>query len=262
MATIYDMHCHVGFCPDAPAAAAALQKAEVAAFSCSVTPEEYQSSRATLEACDNVRVALGLHPWWVQPSHVKTPADAVQNSAIEQFLELASSERYIGEVGMDLSPRHAAWQEQQQAVFRRVVRSCALKGGKVLSIHAVRASSIILDELNEAGLFRLESESTCIFHWFSGTPSELKYAKEAGCYFSINPRMLESKRGRFYAQNIPLEQLLLETDAPEEQGQQIDATDIRQRLEGLLDCIAELRKIDRSELAEIVATNSKALLGL
>lgn len=300
------MHCHVGFCPDAPAAAAALAVQNVSAFSCSVTPAEYEVSRAALANSPNVRVALGLHPWWLTAEHADAaagttlvaqdvssaaqdaaltlasqgtipaahsatfssqgttmaPPDATPAAYVEQFLQRATNERFIGEVGMDLSPRHAGHLELQQAAFRRIVRGCALKGGKVLSIHAVRSASIILDELNSAGLFRLDSNSVCIFHWFSGTPSELKYAKEAGCYFSINPRMLESKRGRFYAQNIPLGQLLLETDAPEAAGDQIDAADICARLEALLDGLAQLRHVNRDELAETIAASSKALLGL
>lgn len=281
--TLYDMHCHVGFCPDAPAAAAALAAEHIAAFSCSVLPGEYQDMSRLLAGAPNVRVALGLHPWWVTPAQIvagATPpggafasvaegsvpntseASGPSPSALEQFITLSTAERYIGEVGIDLSPSHAQWQDLQQAAFRRIVRTCTLSGNKVLSIHAVRSASLILDELNDAGAFRLGSGITCIFHWFSGTPSEMKYAQEAGCYFSINPRMLQSKRGRFYAQNVPLGQLLLETDAPANQGDQISAPEIRQALEGLLANLAQLRHVEVGELSQTIAENSKALLGL
>lgn len=35
------------------------------------------------------------------------------------------------------------------------------------------------------------------------------------CYFSVNERMLGTKRGREYARQIPLDKLLIETNARE-----------------------------------------------
>lgn len=256
------MHCHVGFCSDPASAARALEREDVSAFSCSVTPSEYARVKQLLADQANIRVALGLHPWWVQKARAAAPGDDTGASLVDEFVSLLKEERFIGEVGLDLSPRHAEWLTQQQAVFRRIVRGCAVSGNKVFSIHAVRSASMILDELNEAGIFRVDSSSVCVFHWFSGTPSELKFAQEAGCYFSINPHMLESKRGRFYAQNIPLGQLLLETDAPAAEGDELDAVDIRRRLERSLETLAELRKVEVAELSETIAATSKALLGM
>ena len=53
-----------------------------------------------------------------------------------------------------------------------------------------------------------------ILHWFTGTMGELKRAVEMGCYFSINPRMFKTKSGIEIIKKIPIECVLLESDAP------------------------------------------------
>ena len=44
--------------------------------------------------------------------------------------------------------------------------------------------------------------------------SERKLAIDNGAYFSINPKMLETKAGKDVIRNIPADRILLETDAP------------------------------------------------
>jgi len=53
-----------------------------------------------------------------------------------------------------------------------------------------------------------------ILHWFSGSIKVAARAWTLGCYFSINPRMLEHDAGLKLVKAIPVERLLLETDAP------------------------------------------------
>ena len=43
---------------------------------------------------------------------------------------------------------------------------------------------------------------------------ELKRAVEMGCYFSINPRMFKTKSGIEIIKRIPIERVVLESDAP------------------------------------------------
>ncbi len=42
----------------------------------------------------------------------------------------------------------------------------------------------------------------------------MERAIEIGCYFSVNPRMLETKSGVEVIKKIPYDRMLLETDAP------------------------------------------------
>lgn len=117
----------------------------------------------------------------------------------------------MGEVGIDASPRYAKSLPEQKHVFERVLKACSSEGGKVLSIHAVRSVSLVLDMLEE----HLDlSANTPVLHWFSGSPSEARRAAKLGCMFSINDRMLTGSKAGALMKAIPEEAMLTETDGP------------------------------------------------
>ncbi|TGU42161.1 TatD family deoxyribonuclease, partial [bacterium M00.F.Ca.ET.152.01.1.1] len=101
--------------------------------------------------------------------------------------------------------------EKQTEVFRHILQICATRGGKVLSIHAVRTTAQILDHLEE--LFP-RSAGRVVFHWFSGTIPEARRAAAFGCYFSVNQAMFRNERDQKLVRSLPLDRLLTETDGP------------------------------------------------
>ena len=247
---LFDMHCHLGFCEDAAKAARELAAAGVGAFSNTVTPAEFAEQRAVLTGVGNVCVGVGLHPWWVGES----------DTACESLLATVERERLVGEVGLDFSPVHVATREAQVDVLAQVARACAQVGGKVVSLHAVRAVDDVLDVLDRAGALAADAGNACIVHWFSGASDQLTRARRLGCFFSVNPRMLQSKRGRAYAQAIPADRLLLETDLPSQAGAPWSAAHVRHLLEQTVRDLAQLRREDATELQERIATTSRTLL--
>ena len=168
-----DMHCHLDFSSDMAALARLAQAHGVAAFSNTVTPEGYLAAGEALAGFPNVRTGVGL----------------------------------------DFTPRREGTFETQLDAFERIVDTCCAQGGKVISIHAVRSATAVLDVLERHGATR---SNACILHWFSGSSQELARARELGCHFSVNPNMLATKRGRAYVRQIPPGRLLLETDLPDE----------------------------------------------
>lgn len=245
---VFDMHCHLDFAPDVHEAGADAQEQLAGAFSVTVSPAGYVRAARELDSFERVRVGLGLHPWWI--------ADGTCEDEVALFERLAPCERFIGEVGLDFGREHAARREAQLATFDRVVSTCA-DGGKVISIHAVRAVGATLDVLERRSAL---AGNVCIFHRFAGTSDELHRAVRLGCRFSINPKMLASKRGRAYARSIPEDLLLLETDEPSGEGAAYDAHAARLRLESMIDELAALRRAPRFELAARIAHKSAELL--
>ena len=249
---LFDMHCHLGFCADSAHAARELAAQGVGAFSNTVTPAEFAEQRAALADAANVRVGAGLHPWWAGEFDPFADWDRLYG--------LVARNRFIGEVGLDFSPRHADTRKVQLDALTCIAHACARTGNKVLSVHAVRAVDQVLDELERASVFGGMTGNACIIHWFSGTSDQLTRARRVGCFFSVNPRMLESKRGRAYAQAIPADRLLLETDEPASEGAPWDAVRVRELLEGSLAQLAALRGDDPAELRERIAQTSRTLL--
>lgn len=248
---LFDMHCHLGFCEDAAQAARELAAAGVAAFSNTVTLAEFAAQQVALAGAANARVGCGLHPWWVGED-VAADLDALCAEVERQ--------RFVGEVGLDFSPSHVATRQAQMAALSQVADVCGRTGGKVVSLHAVRAVDDVLDVLEGAGALAEAAGNACIIHWFSGTSDQLARARRLGAFFSVNPRMLQSKRGRAYAQAMPGNRLLLETDLPAQAGASWDAERVRQLL-GQTECqLAELRGEDVADLQERIAATSRALL--
>ena len=100
----------------------------------------------------------------------------------------------------------------------------------------------------------------CIFHWFSGSQEELTRAIDAGCLFSVNERMLKTKRGRAYARAIPEGRLLIETDFPSKPTPMTIPQDVSPRLERTMSLLAEARGADERLLASAIADASERLL--
>lgn len=248
----FDMHCHLGFCEDAVQAARALAAAGVGAFSNTVTPVEFAEQRVALAGAGNVRTGAGLHPWWVGGYDVAANWD--------RLYDLVARTRFVGEVGLDFSSAHIATRKAQVDALACVAHVSARTGDKVLSVHAVRAVDQVLDVLEGASVLGGMTGNACIIHWFSGTSDQLTRARRAGCYFSVNPRMLQSKRGRAYVQAIPVDRLLLETDEPASAGASWSAARVRKLLEETLTQLAVLRGDDPAELCERIAQTSRTLL--
>ena len=249
---LFDLHCHVDFAPNAASLAVGLDELGVSALSATVTPEGYERAVQELAACGNVRVGLGLHPWWGAGSETGDGGEA-----LESFERLVGSARFIGEIGLDFGARHVASRDAQERAFDRVVSACVKRGDKVLTLHAVRAAGAVLDALER---HRATEGNACVFHWFSGSSGDLQRAIRLGCFFSVGPRMLATKRGRAYARGLPRERLLLETDEPSSPGASLEAGVWRGLLERTLADLAGLRDESAADLGMRIAATSASLL--
>ena len=247
MGTIVDMHCHLDFLSDAAEFARAAHERGMTFFSNTVTPDGFERVRDLLADCPNVRVGVGLHPWWVHDGRCGDEDAA-------RVCELVGETRFVGEVGLDFGKRCALSREAQVEAFSSIARACAQHGGKLLSVHAVRSADDVLDVLEETECL---ADNQVIFHWYSDTSEALWRAVRAGCYFSVNLRMLSARRGREYARVLPADRLLLETDLPPESDSAfaLDAweADIREAL-------AQLESIRGEAMASRLAETSARLL--
>ena len=215
-----------------------------------VTPQEYLSLRSALAGEKGVALAAGLHPWWVRDA---SDADAL--------CRLLPGVRWVGEIGLDAAPRHAATWDAQFAVFERICSTCAEtsdpEAPKVLSIHAVRSASTVLDVLERTGA---TERCRCVLHWFSGSSEELWRAVHLGCLFSLGEHSLATRRGREYARILPENCLLTETDLPEGENSPTTADDVIGSLERAVTGIAAARGVTPNEVRALVARNATALL--
>lgn len=250
---LFDAHCHLDLMSHPNAVADEATTLGLSLFDCGVDPHDF--ARAKKRACNrsNIFAGIGLHPWWLADGRCGI-------AEINLLCEVAAQERFIGEVGLDFSARFATSEPLQIQALDRLCNALVQHplAGRVISIHAVRSAGTVLDALESYGLLTPSPNSPAIiFHWFSGTSNEFVRARNAGCYFSVNERMLATKRGREYARQIPLDRLLLETDAPAEPQADASARQLITSLKSASLHIAELKNCVVESAESIVLEKSR-----
>jgi TatD DNase family protein len=194
--TLYvDAHCHLDVLTDPRRSLG--QSTATIVVAVSELPSRYRLLLARFGDHPRVRVALGLHPL--------RAGDATQ---VEQDLLIGglSDTRYVGEVGLDFSTLGRDSKRAQLQLFNRLLGEAELVR-KVVTVHSRRAETVTIDLLAQARV-------TAILHWYSGPPGLVDKALAAGLYFSINPAMLRTQKGRETLALIPRNRVLTESDAP------------------------------------------------
>jgi TatD DNase family protein len=211
---LLDSHCHLDaseFDTDRQQVMAEAVRAGVVGI---VVPA-YVASRwpALLALCANAQQpslwpALGLHPVYIAEHR---EADlGVLEAALLAHPELVA----VGEIGLDrflpelITP--AMWRKQQE--FFEAQLSLAQAHGKSVIIHARRCHAEIVRSLRRVGF----SQGGAV-HAFSGSVPEAQAYIALGLHLGLGGPLTypQSRKLRDIATLIPLEHLLIETDAPD-----------------------------------------------
>lgn len=146
-----------------------------------------------------VRLALGLHP--LEAGRLDLERE------LRLFAAYQAHTSYIGEVGLDFSKEGRPSAQAQELAFAEILATAGV-AEKVLTIHSRGAAQRTITLLREAGARR------GILHWFTGSLSEAEEALDAGLFFSLNPMMLRSKKGKTLVEQLPSDRVLAESDGP------------------------------------------------
>jgi TatD DNase family protein len=193
-----DAHCHLDLYPDPSEAAADAEKAGVFTVFVTNLPSAFDVAYPHTVRFKKVRIAVGLHP---------LNANLHTEGELARFRELVQKTSFIGEVGLDFSRDGVTTRNKQLNSFRFVLQ-CLEKQAKFVTIHSRQAESAVLDLLGE------HYPHPVVFHWYSGAARNLDLAIKRGDFFSINPSMFRSKKGRSLIEQIPRDRALTESDGP------------------------------------------------
>jgi TatD DNase family protein len=240
-----DFHCHVDLYKDHSALIAECDREGVATLAVTTTPKAWPRNRELAAKSAHVRIALGLHPQLVAERENELPI-------FERYL---SDARYVGEIGLDAGPRFYRSFPAQERVFERILRACAEQGGKILTVHSVRAVGKVMNHI-ESSL--PQDRGRVVLHWFTGTLAEAHRAVALGCYFSINGEMLRSPKHRQLVGSLPLDRLLTETDGPfvERDGHPLRPRDVDHTVAEL----AEARYVSAKAMGDAILQNLRRLV--
>ena len=215
-----DTHCHIDLYSDPLAIAKEVERQKILTIAVTNLPSHFEIGQPHLRSFRQIRPALGLHPLMTE-YHKKER---------ENFKKLLSRTSYIGEVGLDFS-REGRDTRNVQIESLRFVFNRIQDRPRFISLHSRGAESTVLELLEE---FNIQG---AVFHWYSGSLTTLERIVQTGHYFSVNPAMVRSKKGRSIIDRIPSDRILTESDGPHVQlrNQPVRPTDIKTVLEALRD---------------------------
>lgn len=201
-----DSHCHLDFpelVKNLPDVLAQMQRNDVVAALCvSVNLADFPQVLALAEQYPNIYASVGVHPDY----------EDVEEPSAERLAELAQHPKVIaiGETGLDYF-RLKGDLEWQRARFRNHIRA-ARACGKPLIVHTREAAADtlrIMKEENAAG-------AGGVMHCFTETWEVAEAALAMDFYISFSGIVTfkNAKQIKEVAQRVPLERILIETDAP------------------------------------------------
>lgn len=206
---LVDHHAHLDFPQFAEERDALVARAAAAGVGMIVTistrVRRFPEIRAIAEAHANVFCSVGTHPH---------QADEEADVPANEILRLSQHPKVVsvGEAGLDYFYKHASAQNQAEG-FRKHIR-IARETGLPLEIHTRDADEdtarILTEEYRNGGPF------PALLHCFTGGRDLAMRALEMGLYISFSGviSFKKSEALRAIAAEIPLDRLLVETDAP------------------------------------------------
>ncbi|MDP2921757.1 MAG: TatD family hydrolase [Candidatus Omnitrophota bacterium] len=212
------------------------------------------TARSVQLAGDNesIYAAIGIHPH---------EADRVSENDIKVFQGFLEKPKVValGEIGLDYY-KNISSGENQRKLFRRLLE-IAKGAGLPLIIHNRDANSDMMNILKEV----IGKRASGVMHCFSGDEAFLKECLDMGLFisFTCNITYKNAERLRGVAKSVPMDRLLLETDAPflapqEFRGKRNEPMRVKYAAEE----IARIKGLSFEEVARITTDNAKVLFKL
>jgi TatD DNase family protein len=201
-----DSHCHLSFPElrgDIDGVLARMrQRQVVAALNVCVTLEEFPTVLALAEAHREIFASVGVHPDY-QDGREPTEQDLLDSARHPKVVA-------IGETGLDYYrlKEPLDWQRERFRTHIRAARRC----GKPLIIHTRAAAEDTLRIMEE----ETAGEAGGLMHCFTETRAVAAAALDLGFYISFSGIVTfkNATELREVAKFVPLDRLLIETDAP------------------------------------------------
>lgn len=209
-----------------------------------------------------VHAAYGLHPWWQK--------ERSQNWAL-RLEELLSSDpkATIGETGLDRWMEASDMEDQRGVLEAHLALSRKLD--RPITLHCLKAWPELASCIKHAP----PSRRGFLLHSYSGPREAIAHWAAAGAYFSFSPGFLHPRKEgiRKAFADVPLERLLVETDAPDmapPHGMMLARVAGPSRRLGLnhpanlklcLRAMAEDREMEEAKLALQIEENASRLYG-
>ena len=254
---LIDSHGHLTFEPLDRCAEDVLNRARaVGVRRCITIGTDLEDSRRAVEMAgrhEGVWATAGIHPH---------QAGRVEEATWRQFEALLAGGGVVavGETGLDFHYAFSDRASQQDAFVRQI--ALAERYGLPLVIHCRQAVEEALEILARHG----HRSAHGVFHCFTGTRDEVRRILEAGWYVSLSGIVTFKNAAalREAAAAIPLDRLLIETDAPYNSPEPVRKVRPNEPAHLVHTCrfLADLYRVPPDELAARCNRAAEILFGL
>ena len=220
-----------------------------------------KENKKVLELAKQFKILKPSLGW--QPNQLDKKA-ASEN--LEFIKETTNQFVAIGEIGLDYWFRGSGNQGHRGSELPTANRKPQTEIFKMYIELAKELDLPIVTHSRSAGKYVIEileqekAERVCM-HAFDGNFSSAQKGVELGYYFSIPPSIVRSEQKQSLVKNLPLENLLLESDSPV-LGPNAKERNAPANLKISAQKIAEIKKVDIDEVIKATTRNAKELFGL
>jgi len=254
-----DTHCHLdaeAFRDDLPVVAAhAVGAGVTGVVAVGVSPAAFPAQReaVTVARGEGLAVwsAFGTHPWWADRVSATEAVEALDACWADEERPVA-----VGEIGLDFADKGID-PERQNALFVAQLDWAARHRMPVI-LHERKSADRLLYWL------RRHRHAGGVVHGFTGSQQQAEQFIEQGFFIGVGGAITHPGAHRVHrlVRELPLERLVLETDAPNQPGH---AHRGERNLPGYLpehlSALASLRDMDRAMLLEQLNANTRHLFG-
>ncbi len=254
MSALFDSHCHLDASEFDSDRTAVVARARAAGITTQVVPAVTAASwpklRDVCQQAPGLFPAYGLHPVFLEEH---------REQDLATLREWVERERpcAIGECGLDFFIE--GLDRERQQFFFNAQLELAREYSLPVIVHARRAVDAVIAAIRAVGGLR------GVVHSFSGSPEQATQLYRHGFLLGIGGPVTYDRARRLHrlVRDMPLDCLLLETDAPDQpdagiRGQRNEPA----RLRDIAAFIARLRGIGVDELATATRANTQALFNL
>jgi len=203
---LIDAHCHLTY-EQFSGIDAVLQRSRDAGVTGWITigtdVEECKKAVGLTNRFENMFATVAIHP-----HHAKS----AEAATIAQIKEFSTNKKVvaIGETGLDYHYEFSTRQQQQDSFLRHIELAAELNLPIVIHSREAFDDTLKILESNSEGIKKV------VFHCFSGSAEEAKMVLDKGWYISLTGVVTfkNAEKTREVAKYVPLERLMIETDAP------------------------------------------------
>jgi TatD DNase family protein len=254
---VFDSHCHFDFQPFDQDRAELWQHCLAAGIEQllipGVEPEQWQKAAAICQQYPGIYYAAGLHPWW-QGDYPHSTQTLIDNLSAELRNDAC---RAIGECGLD-ALIDTSMAEQLGVFDAQLMLAESLN--KPVIIHVRKAHQHVLGLLKRYSL-----SAGGVIHAFSGSLELAQAYWQQGFCLGVGATISypRASKTRHAIAAMPIESLLLETDAPDmplsgRQGQRNSPL----YLPDIAELLAELKQCRLADIQQKTTDNSRRLFQL